>query len=392
MNILIYINHTFSPLHGGIANVSLWISRYLREAGHRVYLVSTKKTHPDTVDNQYYLSCANSSYCKENAIRFAEMCREWEIDIVINQSGTTPTHNESIRYANQANVPVVTVIHNSLSGIYGINARIKRVHPLLKALGLWQLADTLCQQIFKWKYGKHYRYQHEHSQRIVLLSNLFKDEYAAFVGLCDGKVTSIPNVLTLDDLPDVLPIKTKEVIFVGRLAAEKRVDLLLKIWSKVEEKFPDWKLTIVGATSESDTSLATALHRQATDLKLQRVSFEGYQSPKKYYQRGAIFCMTSAYEGFGLVLIEAMAFGSVPLAFNSYANACEIIDNTLNGFLISPFDVNDYAKHLAHLMNDQNLRTQMAIEAMKKSKVFSKEQITLRWEKLFKEIKSNKNS
>lgn len=391
MNILIYTSYTFSPKRGGIANVSLWLSRYLLESGHQVYLVSTRQTEVDVVNNQYYLPCAEVFYCKENAIRFVEMCREWNIDVVINQNGTTPTHNEAIKYANQAKVPVITVLHNSLSGIYGISARIKHMHPLLKALGLWKPTNLLCQQLFKWKYGRYYHYQHEYSSRIVLLSDLFKNEYKSFVGSCGIKVTSIPNVLTLDGLPTELPVKAKEVIFVGRLAPEKRIDLLLKVWSKVEDKFPDWKLTIVGDFSKSDSSLSYAIQRQVAMLGLQHVSFEGYQPPKEYYRRGAIFCMTSAFEGFGLVLVEAMAFGAVPLAFNSYANACEIIDDRVNGYLIPPFDVDDYANLLAGLMEDESRRNKMALEAMKKSKAFGKEQIVEKWIRLFGDIKTESN-
>lgn len=60
------------------------------------------------------------------------------------------------------------------------------------------------------------------------------------------------------------------------------------------------------------------LKEMAHKLNLKNISFEGFQEPEPYYARSSLFCLTSTFEGFGLVLAEAMQHGCVPLAFDSY--------------------------------------------------------------------------
>lgn len=76
--------------------------------------------------------------------------------------------------------------------------------------------------------------------------------------------------------------------------------------------------------------------------------------------------MTSLFEGFGLVLTEAMYYGVVPLAFNSYANVGDIINDKVNGFIIPPFDIKEYADKISSLIDNETLRLQMSEAAIKK--------------------------
>ena len=102
-------------------------------------------------------------------------------------------------------------------------------------------------------------------------------------------------------------------------------------------KYEDWSLIIVGGGRQLDE-----MRQLAANLKLVNVKFEGFQDPKSYYERASIFCMTSSYEGFGIVLVEAMQYGVVPMAFNSYISVTDIIENGVMVFLIEPFDIDAY--------------------------------------------------
>ena len=93
--------------------------------------------------------------------------------------------------------------------------------------------------------------------------------------------------------------------------------------------------------------------------------------------------MTSEYEGFGLVLIEAMAYGTVPVAFDSYANVGEIITHGKNGMLVPPFRVREYSKTLASLMNDLKRREAMAFSAINTSHNYDVDAICKKWLDLF---------
>lgn len=386
MNILFYLSTTFSPMHGGIANVSIWLGKFLQEEGYKIYYLSAQKTCETQSDNQYYLPDKNV-LSKINQDYFLKMCQKWNIDIVINQMGATPTQREAIIWSCEASIPVITVVHGTLYGLYGINSKLHRFHKIIKACGLWSACDKILHYIFRYRYGKYYRFQAVKSNKIVLLSDLFKEQYFYYSNVKSNKVVSIPNVLTLDNLPIVCPAKQKEVLSVGRISYEKRIDLLLDIWASIEPEYPDWKLKIIGAPGKGEESLLQELRNKASYLGLHNVTFMGYQQPRDYYRNASIFCMTSSNEGFGLVLVEAMAFGTVPLAFDSYANAHEIINNGINGFLIKPFSIEEYTNHLRILMSDELLLKKFANNSMLKSKVYSKEVIVQQWIKLFKEIK-----
>lgn len=60
---------------------------------------------------------------------------------------------------------------------------------------------------------------------------------------------------------------------------------------------------------------------------MERVVFTGWQDPESFYRDASILCLTSDFEGWGMVLTEAMTFGAVPVAFNSYAAITDIIDD-----------------------------------------------------------------
>lgn len=125
---------------------------------------------------------------------------------------------------------------------------------------------------------------------------------------------------------------------------------------------------------------------EAGTLGLERVSFEGFCAPAPYYRDAAIFCMTSAFEGFPMVLLEAAAFGCVPVAFDSYAAVRDIIDDGENGVLVSAFDLDAYTETLAQLMRDDALRERLALAARGRVAEFSPDKIAARWEALFAEI------
>ena len=121
---------------------------------------------------------------------------------------------------------------------------------------------------------------------------------------------------------------------------------------------------------------------------LHNVSFLGNQDPKIYYQRASIFMMTSSYEGWPMTLNEAKQNALVPLAFDSFKSLSEIIKDQENGFIIEPYDYNQYAKRLIKLMRDENYRERIAEKALIDSKRFALPIIMKKWVALFNSIKS----
>ncbi|MDE6097646.1 MAG: glycosyltransferase, partial [Muribaculaceae bacterium] len=99
-----------------------------------------------------------------------------------------------------------------------------------------------------------------------------------------------------------------------------------------------------------------------------------------------IFAFPSYSEGFGMVLLEAMAHGCVPVVFDNSAAFHDIIDNEVNGMIVPDLDENAFVDACRKMMDDENLRLQMAEEARKKVAVFSMDNICNRWLNLFNSL------
>ena len=162
---------------------------------------------------------------------------------------------------------------------------------------------------------------------------------------------------------------------------------MIDTWAKLEAKFPDWKLTIVGDGVEREN-----VEKQVKDYGLQRVSFEGFQQPKPYFERASILMLTSEYEGFPLVLAECMSFGVIPAVYNSYSAVGDIIADGKDGIVI-PYHKDGYmadeaASLLSDIMEKDSKREAMAQAAIEKSKEYSVEKIYGEWENVFDSLLS----
>lgn len=216
--------------------------------------------------------------------------------------------------------------------------------------------------------------------KIVVLSPSFIDDFLYLSPKTNrDKLIAIPNMNTYNDVG--ASCKEKSVLFVGRLVSRvKGCDKLLRIWKEASAGLDDWRLDIVGNGPDRES-----LEAQAATLNLTNYKFHGFNKPDFFYQRAEIFCLTSIYEGFGMVLTEAMQHGVVPIAFNSYSASADIIDNGKTGVLITPFDEHDYAVKLRKLMLSPSLREQYRANASESVKRFSTENVLYQWKNLIEQ-------
>lgn len=317
-----------------------------------------------------------------NGKSFRKFLVEQNIDVAVWQMG-----NCRIPFSLK-NLPcrLVAVWHNAPDykmSTYAelLAAKYKFRNPVLRRLilncvsrfGIQRAYD--CYRLFAFFYTT------KCSDRFVLLSEKFFPSFLP-AKFFPKKVCAIPNPASFGAESIALSEKQKELLFVGRLEnGQKRVDLLLKIWAVLENRFPDWCLRIVG-----DGPSAGTLREFANSLGVKRVIFEGRRNPIPYYRNASIFCMTSAFEGWGMTLVEASAFGCVPVAFDSYASVSDIISHGDNGILVPAFDCEKYAAELSRLMLDADFRIRLGTAARERIRDFSPEKIVERWEALFAEI------
>lgn len=230
---------------------------------------------------------------------------------------------------------------------------------------------------------KKYEVPYLECDKLVVFTQTYIYKYLNIVnGKNEQKFEVIPNPLSFSEfLPkDQLKNKTKEIIFVGRLVeAQKRVSAILKIWKLVEQNplLTDWTLKIVGEGKDE-----TFLHWLTKRYQLKRVSFEGRQDPKPYYEKASIMVSTSAYEGWPMVLMEAMPMGCCCLAFDSYDAIHDIIEDNKNGKIIPNNNIKAYYNALSELMLNDEKRIAMMLSAIDSSKQFSMEVIGEKWRDL----------
>ena len=156
----------------------------------------------------------------------------------------------------------------------------------------------------------------------------------------------------------------------------------MDIWKDIAPKYPEWELIIMGSGNvESFKQLADKMH-------ISNIKFTGSCVPTEYYKKGDILCMTSSTEGWGMVLIEGMQYGCVPIAYNSFSSLTDIIENNKNGFTVTPFNKQEYIEKLETLMNDTELRERFAQNGCESIKRFDHKLIAKQWIDLFKEVLS----
>ena len=204
-----------------------------------------------------------------------------------------------------------------------------------------------------------------------------------------------PELNNVVMIPDSLPFRIdrksdlsdKRVISIGRYAYDKGNDLLLQVWEKVEKQMPDWYLDVYGNGCREPYEL---IMRQLS-IEFSRCHLYGPTTDvKREYLNSSVFVLPSRFEGFGLVLIEAMACGVPVVSFDCENGPRSIITNGVNGFLIQSFDIDAYAEKLILLMSDDKLRRQMGDNARKAASRYDIDMIGKQWKQLFDELSQKK--
>lgn len=374
---------------GGLEVVTAVLANKFVEEGHQVSVFSFlggKHSIADRFDARIKLYQQDDySRSKENVAKLRKVLVDDKIDIIINQWGLPYTPIKTARKAAKGlDVKIISVYHNAPS----FNGRIQKLNIALMGCEnlMKRLALRLMRFAFKKVTSRAMAYIYRHSDLFLVLSPSYIEEFKRFTGVSDDRYLQVltnPITVEHDGYEYAFNEKQKEIIYVGRLDfVQKRVYRVIDTWNYLEERFPDWRLTIVGDGEDREN-----LENHVKYLGLKRVSFEGFQKPIDYYKRASILLLTSDFEGFPLVLAECMSFGVIPVVYNSYSAVCDIIDDGKDGIVL-PYHKNGYqaeeaAGMIVNIMKDDGKREQMALTAIKKSKEYSVEKIYSEWERVF---------
>ena len=175
----------------------------------------------------------------------------------------------------------------------------------------------------------------------------------------------------------------KRVIAVGRYCYEKGYDHLLQAWAIVQDRCADWRLDVFGDGDRS--SYEALMDKRGIDRSRCKLN-ERTQNIQQEFEQSAISVCSSRFEGFGLVIIEAMACGVPVVSFDCPWGPRTIISDREDGILVEDGNVNQLAEAILKLMTDDGLRTSMGSKARVNVQRFSIEVIADKWKKLFEEI------
>ncbi len=175
----------------------------------------------------------------------------------------------------------------------------------------------------------------------------------------------------------------KRMIAVGRYVYQKGFDLLLQAWAKIEKQCLDWELVVYGDGNREP------YEQQLNELGIDRsrCHLNGTIADiQKEYVNSSVFVFSSRFEGFGMVLVEAMACGLPVVSFACPCGPRDIVRHEEDGLLVENGNVEALADSLRRLLGDEDLRHSMAANGIKNVQRFSIDYIADCWKELFESI------
>lgn len=380
------------PNYGGTEKVTTLLANEFTKQGHSVAIVSFEQPFPELAEKELLPGIRLHALSKpvnsaENRRRLRALVHEEQTDIIINQ-WCLPFY--VTRLINQARkgtrCKLVAVLHgvpDKSKRIIAVEDSISQANNSLKRF-FRQCKYHLIRVIIK----RSIRYVYHHSDRYVVLSHSFIKTLQEFSGLFDTPnllVIGNPVTIPVDYSTDYLSDKRKQILYVGRMDMEnKRVNRIIEAWEELYKTFSEWELILVG-----DGPHRKELQTYVKEHEIERVTFTGFvkEEPIRFYQQASILMLTSDLEGFGLVIVEGMSYGVVPVVYGSYAAVYDIITDGADGYITpQPYSRELTVERLRSLMNNPELMHSMSAAAVSKSRLFSLLAILSQWEQLFQSV------
>lgn len=218
-------------------------------------------------------------------------------------------------------------------------------------------------------------------ERIVVLTELDREKWVR--NLRCTNIDVIPNTLAFPIPAEPAARTSRTAVAVGRLTDVKGFDVLLQAWVVIAKAFPDWRLRIVGSGE-----LLDSLTQLRDRLSLQEcVRLEPARSDiQSVYRDASLLCLSSRYEGFPLVLVEAMAYGLPIVATNCETGVKALLSHGENAQISPVNDPAALARGIAAVISSPELAARLAEAGRRQVHKFAPEEIATRWERLLSGI------
>jgi GalNAc-alpha-(1->4)-GalNAc-alpha-(1->3)-diNAcBac-PP-undecaprenol alpha-1,4-N-acetyl-D-galactosaminyltransferase len=280
-----------------------------------------------------------------------------------------------------ASQPDVVVSFMNAVNVYAILACLQTKIPIIVSEHIYPGAND-ASKIWQFIMKVTYRY----ADLVTVLTQNALPFYPAARGY---RAIVMPNPVTTPT-PAVATaqlVTAPSLIAIGRLHPQKGFDLLLKAFDRLKTKYPDWQIVILG-----EGPIRAELEELRSQLQLvDRVHLPGLvTNVPEYLHQADIFVMPSRFEGFPMALCEAMACGLPVLAADCLSGPRDIIEDGVNGVLVSTEDVGALAAGLDALMSDPAQRQRLAQAAPKILDRFGVERVMDIWAEAIERVIARK--
>ena len=256
----------------------------------------------------------------------------------------------------------------------GVNLMLARLRaPGLRTIGLEQMNLSKHNRALRRSMRKLY----PHLDAFVVLTEQDRQAYAE---LLNGGVPlhRIPN--TLRPLPGAkADLRAKTVYAAGRFRYQKGFELLIPAWAETANAHPDWTLRLRGR-GHLETRYRGLIEQHGLQ---DSVTIEGpAENIGSDMAEAAVFVLSSRFEGFPLILLEAMSKGMGIVSFDCPTGPADIIEDHRNGLLVQHEDVEGLGRAIREIVEDEELRRRMASEAVTTAQSYTIEAIGPLWVEL----------
>lgn len=377
MKILFYLYQY--PAIGGIEAVTAVLAGEFLKVGHKVVILShiEKRQNFDVLggasDVPLYKMPDSSFYSRRNRDYLQRLIQEHSIDLVIFQDCYAPI--EMNLFSGELNAKVILCEHNAP---YANQCWNKYKLPFPISL-MWEWRRRWIAQRVRRYEERRRQFLYAKCWRYVLLSDRYFGEFRAVTKLADlRKLRSIGNPLTIKTQGAVQ--KRNEIVFVGTVEYRKGSDLLPIIIKSVLTQHSDWNAKIIG-----DGPGMADLRNQLAGVS--GVEMLGYQSDSSmFFSEAKVFVFPTRREGWGLVIPEAQFCGCVPVTFDSFSAARDLIKDGEDGFVVPAFDLSVMCEKLKCLMEDDQLFSRMSSAAQRSAARHEVKNVINKWQALFDEM------
>lgn len=350
--------------YGGAEKVTLETANYLCSHGYIVTILTS--THNEHLYPERCKRCFKVAMLPQKNIKSSMKVARQVRDFIITNDVHVLVTSRELLYAKwlkvKTGIKIVFQLHSSPFYEF-LDIEEKKSHSRWTKIVYSSGLQWLMTQFYLSKYRRVYGWADAYGVLCDAYCNvLIKKLHIS----SDNKMWVLPN--SIEQPFSVELNKQKVIIFVGRLShRDKRVDRLLHIWHLAQPKMSGWLLKIVGDGREMSN-----LRKLSSELHLQAISFEGQtNNVKQYYDEAAIICLTSSFEGWPMSVAEAQSNGVIPVVFNSFLGAKEMISTEEQGVLVNPFDENAFADALILLSTNSQRMGMMQKHVLEKAWEYS---------------------